>query len=90
VVANVPPCNPQCADGYISVLLGNGDGTFQSPANFPLGGSDTNTKQLAIADFNLDGKPDVAAVNEHSATISILLNITPFPARKLASAPPPR
>jgi hypothetical protein len=41
--------------GQISVLRGNGDGTFQSPTSFPGGGGN-----MAVADFNGDGKPDLA------------------------------
>jgi uncharacterized protein (TIGR03437 family) len=41
----------------IYVLLGNGDGTFQAPVHYPVGGKVTS---IAIADFNGDGKPDIA------------------------------
>lgn len=41
----------------LAVLLGNGDGTFQSP-QFSNGGPSPRT--LAVADFNGDGRPDVA------------------------------
>jgi hypothetical protein len=66
--------------GYVSVLLGNGDGTFQPPATFPTKGQATG--QIAIADFSGDGKPDIAVVDTDSAEVSILLNKTPFPATK--------
>jgi hypothetical protein len=85
VVANQPPGGPK---GEISVLLGNGDGTFQHAAHFAVNAD--GPVQVIVADFNLDGKPDVATVNEDSSTISILLNTTPFPARKPAAATPPR
>jgi hypothetical protein len=38
----------------ISVLLGNGDGTFQAPASYPAGGS-----WFAAGDFNGDGAMDL-------------------------------
>jgi len=59
------------AGGIIEVMLGNGDGTFQAPATFPTGA----TTPIAIADFNQDGKPDIAALNSNSTSggISILL-----------------
>jgi uncharacterized protein (TIGR03437 family) len=41
----------------VYVLLGNGDGTFQTPVRYPVGGIVTS---IAIADFNGDGKPDIA------------------------------
>src|SRR5439155_8815676 len=43
------------AGGSVSILLGNGDGTFQSARNF-----DVNAKSIAVADFNGDSKPDLA------------------------------
>src|SRR5262249_48643621 len=44
----------------ISVMLGNGNGTFQSPTNYPLG-SIIGASSLLIADLNGDGNPDIAA-----------------------------
>jgi hypothetical protein len=41
----------------VSVLLGNGDGTFRKGASVASGGS----ASVQIGDFNGDGKPDVAA-----------------------------
>jgi len=41
-------------------LLGNGDGTFQSPTTFATVGY---PMAITVADFNADGKPDVAVVN---------------------------
>jgi hypothetical protein len=41
----------------VAVLLGNGDGTFGPPAYFFDGGADS----IVSADFNADGKPDIAA-----------------------------
>ena len=45
--------------GSVDVFLGNGDGTFQSPleTSAPLG-----AYSLAVADFNGDGKPDLAVL----------------------------
>ncbi len=63
---------------HVSVLLGNGDGTFQKPIRFPVGLSPV---QVVVADFNHDGKPDIATINGGDATISILLNTTPDGAR---------
>ncbi|AFU18122.1 Na-Ca exchanger/integrin-beta4 (plasmid) [Bacillus thuringiensis MC28] len=54
----------------VSVLLGNGDGTFQPPSSFPVGQSPVG---IASADFNGDGKLDLVVANEFSQNISVLL-----------------
>jgi len=41
------------------VLIGNGDGTFQHAAHYPL---DYGTEDLVISDLNGDGHPDLAVV----------------------------
>src|SRR5439155_1239735 len=54
----------------VSVLLGNGDGTFRPAANYAVG---TDPRSVAVGDFNGDGKPDLAVANTGSSTISVLL-----------------
>ena len=44
----------------MSVLLGNGNGTFQTPATFAVGSSPTS---VAVADLNGDGKLDLVVAN---------------------------
>jgi hypothetical protein len=58
-------------DNTISVLLGNGDGTFKSQVSYPTGVG-TGPVDLAVRDFNKDGHLDVATVDS-GAGISILL-----------------
>jgi len=50
----------------VYVLLGNGDGTFQAPVQYPMGGS---ISSVAVADFNGDGKPDIAACGMGAAGV---------------------
>ena len=47
--------------GAISVLLGNGDGTFQTPSIYASGGSFLNA--VVVADVNGDARPDLIAAN---------------------------
>jgi uncharacterized repeat protein (TIGR01451 family) len=54
--------------GSVSILLGNGDGTFQAPKTLALGPAAT---VIAVADFNLDQKSDLAVFNTASVGIYI-------------------
>ncbi len=56
--------------GTVSVLLGNGDGTFQAQSQFNTG---NNPDSVITADFNGDHRLDLAIANETDNTISILL-----------------
>jgi uncharacterized protein (TIGR03437 family) len=46
--------------GNLSILLGRGDGTFQSPLNSPAG---LHPISMAVSDFNRDGRADLAVAN---------------------------
>jgi uncharacterized repeat protein (TIGR01451 family) len=54
----------------VSILLGNGDGTFTAQAPVAAG---TAPVWLVTGDFNEDGKMDLAVANSGSNTVSILL-----------------
>ncbi|HEV3204841.1 MAG TPA: VCBS repeat-containing protein, partial [Gemmataceae bacterium] len=54
----------------VSVLLGNGNGTFQAPRNFAAG---VHPISVAVGDFNGDGIPDLAVANGGSNNVSVLL-----------------
>jgi FG-GAP-like repeat/Divergent InlB B-repeat domain/FG-GAP repeat len=56
--------------GHVSILLGNGDGTFQSPLNFALTGA--IPWGLLAGDFNGDNRADLAATT-FDPSINILL-----------------
>src|SRR5688572_24101392 len=58
--------------GPITILLGDGSGRFVQAAGSPIAvGNDPNS--VAVADFNLDGKPDLAVGQGGSNTVMILL-----------------
>ena len=59
---------------YITVLLGNGNGTFSKPYNFKI--ADLRARQpsaIAFGDFNNDGGVDIAIANGDSNNVSVLL-----------------
>jgi hypothetical protein len=47
--------------GVVAVLLGNGDGTFQTAVSYNSGGY--RDSSLSVADLNQDGKPDLIVAN---------------------------
>lgn len=54
----------------ITVLLGNGDGTYRAGVDYPTG----NLPQWAAAgDFNGDGKQDLVTANFYDSTVSVFL-----------------
>jgi hypothetical protein len=67
-LALVSSCNgiDTCVNGSagVSVLLGNGDGTFQAPLHFRFAG--WLAFSVAVGDFNGDGKPDLAVALENN------------------------
>jgi type II secretory pathway component GspD/PulD (secretin) len=62
------------ADNTYSVYNGNGDGTFAEAAGSPfaLPAGETGPIAITVGDFNQDGKPDLAIVNQTSQNVSIL------------------
>lgn len=70
------------ATGNLSILYGNGDGTFQAPVTFSANpghgpnntGSLLNPKGITSADLNGDGKLDLIVANSTGTTITVLLN----------------
>jgi len=96
LLANFCADLPCTAKGLLGVLLGNGDGTFQSAVTYATGGYDTYW--MAVADVNGDGKPDLLATNfcadskcTTHGTVGVLLNKTAQArtATKVASSPNP-
>jgi uncharacterized delta-60 repeat protein len=57
------------AASTVSVLLANGDGSFQAPRSFPTG---QNPHAVVVGDVNGDGKLDIVTANDDD-TVSVLL-----------------
>lgn len=59
-------------DGTVSVLLGNGNGTFTPAAGSPIAVG-TRPVSIAVADFNGDGNFDLAIADLTDSTVSVAL-----------------
>jgi hypothetical protein len=58
------------ATGFVSVLLGNGNGTFQPHVQYASG---SGPQALLAADFNRDGRLDLAVANARENTVSVFI-----------------
>jgi tetratricopeptide (TPR) repeat protein len=72
----------------VTVLLGNGDGTFHEATGSPYAVG-KNPSAVVVADFNGDGNPDFAVANKDDNTISVFKGdgsggFTPFPGSPFA------
>jgi hypothetical protein len=67
----------------LSVLAGNGDGTFQGARIVNVGEAGT---ALAAGDFRGDGKLDLAATNFLTNDVAVLLNTSPPPSQAAPAA----
>ncbi len=72
-IANWNSSVPTPVASTVSILLGNGDGTFQPPQQYlESPGQDNSGDRLVVGDFNNDGNLDVA-VSHVGGGISVLL-----------------
>ncbi len=69
---NGPTCSASSYQGTVTILQGNGDGTFTPAAGSPVPAGNWPISIVA-ADFNSDGIPDLAVANYSSGTLSVLL-----------------
>jgi hypothetical protein len=51
---------PNPSSGYVMAFFGRGDGTLIGPPVYPIGSGIGTMRALVLADFDGDGKPDVA------------------------------
>jgi hypothetical protein len=75
----------------VSVLLGNGDGSFQAAAAYAAG---DNPQSVAVADLDGDTVPDLVTANSASNDVSVLLGngdgtFRPAPPSRWAILPVP-
>ncbi len=71
----------------LTFLLGDGSGSFSAPsAGSPIGAGN-NTVSVLVGDLNLDGRLDLAAVNQTDNNVTVRLNNCNTPPRITASGP---
>ena len=58
--------------GAVSVILGNGDGTFRAPRQLT---ANRNPYGVAVGDLNGDGVPDLAVANRDSGNVTVFLGL---------------
>jgi hypothetical protein len=66
---------------FVSVLFGNGNGTFQNARHYGVG---EEPFFVAVGDFNGDGREDLVTANLLGADLSVLLNLAPAPDLSIA------
>jgi hypothetical protein len=95
VDTNDPSFNPDNEQMTLIIQRQNADGTFASPPQFQGGPSQLTTVTLnapslgnpttVVADFNHDGKPDLAMVDRFGGPVFVVLNTTPPSACKIST-----
>ena len=68
---DIATCGSDAGAGKVTVLLNNNGTTFQPGVTYDVG---SDPYDIAVGDFNLDGKLDLVTANNLSNDVSILLN----------------
>jgi len=55
----------------VTVMLNNGLGELTQPRHYPVG---SVPRRIRLSDFNRDGKPDIAVLNQNSGSVTLLIN----------------
>ncbi len=63
--------NPYITPGTVSVMLGNGDGTFQPAVSYNVG---NEPDAIVAVDLNGDNAPDIAVADELGLTMDVMIN----------------
>jgi hypothetical protein len=69
VTGDATPTSPPSDSSTISVLLGNGDGSFKPKVNYP-GCTIGSALKILLADFNRDGNTDIALGCSDGTTVA--------------------
>jgi hypothetical protein len=88
-VTNVIGNGATFTNSTVTILLGNGDGTFTLKSTMPAG---NNPVAITVGDFRRDGKVDLAIVDQASNTVTVLLGngdgtFTPAPSPAVGVGP---
>jgi hypothetical protein len=59
------------ADGFVSVLVNAGAGTFAAPVDYPITAGSTS---IAIGDVDGDGRPDIVVGGDGGGAVELLVN----------------
>lgn len=85
IVTNWCVSSGDCTNGTVSVLLGNGNGTFQPAVTYPTGGQFSSP--VLVTDLNRDGKLDLVVANEDSLAVLLGNGNGTFEAATLTATP---
>ena len=67
------------SENWVAIHLGHGNTTFDPALKSSVAGVQTNideVPEIAVADVNGDGKPDIVSVAGHAGVVTVLLNST--------------